>query len=224
MRRAWKGSSMLTRSLALVSVIALVPAAAVIAAPSRMTVRPWSRVITPAFKKCAAWPGGTGLVVDGDFHQVADPGSHYSEYYTGDHFAPGWRVGRGSIDFSGSTGWGPAVPNNACTIDLDGINPGSINARAFTTTPSSAYTVTFLMSGNGYCGQHVLTMEVEAAGQSQQFTWNTASGNDAEHGVYSMETWGFSATSTSTKLEFRSLDSRKSGCGVIVGAISVTAT
>jgi len=172
--------------------------------------------------KCQASPSGSGLLYDGDFQLMPDIGSHYSEYFRGEPFAPGWHVAKGSVDFNGSTGWGPAAPNNACTIDLDGINPGGLRSRAFPTTPDSAYTVTFSMSGNGDCAPQNKVVEVEAAGQSAQFTWDIANGNTAQNGDWGTQTWGFTATSTSTNLALISRDPRNAACGVVVGTISVT--
>ena len=107
-------------------------------------------------------------------------------------------------------------------FDLDGINPGGLRSRAFPTTPDSAYTVTFSMSGNGDCAPQNKVVEVEAAGQSAQFTWDIANGNTAQNGDWGTQTWGFTATSTSTNLALISRDPRNAACGVVVGTISVT--
>jgi len=65
-------------------------------------------------------------------------------------------------------------------------------------------------------------MQVSAAGQAQQFTWNTASGNSANNGVFQTQTWSFAANGPTATLQFTSLDPKKSGCGPVVAAISVT--
>ena len=109
-----------------------------------------------------------------------------------------------------------------CSVDLDGIAVGAIKHNAFATTPSAAYTVSFLLSGDATCAPTVKTMEVKAAGQSQTFTWDISKGNDAQHGVFQAETWSFTAASLSTALEFASLDRRGSGCGAVIAAIAVT--
>jgi len=67
-------------------------------------------------------------------------------------------------------------------------------------------------------------MLIEAAGQSEQLTWDTSSGHDAQNGDFEQETWSFTATGSRTGLKFESLDPkpRRAVCGPVIGAISVT--
>lgn len=197
------------------SVLMLVLAGSVAAAPFTNVV-PAAR----AKSKCASSPNGTGLLFDGDFHLRTDPGKNYDEYPKTARMAPGWRVRKGTVDLVGSTRW--PMPYHLCIVDLDGNTPGGIKSRELATTPSSNYTVAFQMSGNGDCGSKIETMELQVAGQEQQFTWNTANNNDAQHGVYQFEQWSFAATASTTKLVFLSLDTPPSGCGPIVAGIAVT--
>ena len=88
--------------------------------------------------------------------------------------------------------------------------------------PNAAYTVSFLLSGDNQCPPTIKTVQVEAAGQSQTFTWDVSNGNDAEHGVFGAETFAFTGSSATTTLQFSSLRSKRSGCGPVVAAISVT--
>jgi choice-of-anchor C domain-containing protein len=209
----------MTRYIAGLLVVCLATGAA---APQRQGVH--GRVPGPdghKLPKCQASPSGSGLLYDGDFQLMPDIGAHYSEYFAGEPFAPEWRVTRGSIDFNGSTGWGPAAPNNACTVDLDGINPGAIKSKSFATLPSATYTVTFLFSGNGGAPPQIKTLDVEAAGQSARFTWDQSAG-DAEHGNWTTQTWSFTATSSKTSVTFVSRDPQDDARGPIVGDISVT--
>jgi hypothetical protein len=113
-----------------------------------------------------------------------------------------------------------------CSVDLDGQedrNPvGGIRASAFPTKAGTQYALTFLLSGNGHCPPTIKAMKVEAAGQFQEYTWNTASGNDAQDGDFAQQTWQFTASNPVTRLTFQSLDPKGSGCGAVVAAISVT--
>lgn len=72
----------------------------------------------------------------------------------------------------------------------------------------------------------VKEMAVKAAGQSGTFTWNTASGNDAQNGDWQQDAWSFTADGPTAKVEFESLDPNKGKalCGPVVAAISVTQT
>jgi hypothetical protein len=190
------------------------------ASRSQPNARLASETTSPDSQLCPRWPSGSGVLRDGDFHRAPDFGRGYQRYWAGQGFAKGWRVTKRTVDLSGSIVW-PA-PNGVCKVDLDGDTVGAIEHAPFTTTPSSSYTVTFLFSGNGDGPPTTKTMKVEAAGQSEILTWNTSNGNDAQHGVYSAETWAFSATSARTILRFTSLDPKNPGYGPVVAAISVT--
>src|ERR1700723_4676692 len=41
---------------------------------------------------CPALPGGTGILVDGDFSEATDPGNQFIEPHKGQVFAPEWDV------------------------------------------------------------------------------------------------------------------------------------
>jgi Protein of unknown function (DUF642) len=174
---------------------------------------------------CPTSPNGSGLLEDGDFSQARYPGPNWIVFGKGQKFAPRWKVAKETVDFVGGYF---LTPNGVCSVDLDGdaTNPmgsiGSIAHSPFATVSGLAYTATFLFSGNGFNAPTVKTMVVSAAGQSQQFTWDTSSGNDAEHGVFQIESWSFTAVGPTTKLKFTSLDPKKSCCGPVVAAISVT--
>jgi len=186
----------------------------------RLQVR--SHVITPPrVQHCAAWPSGSGILSDGDFHgAVLPPNETYTEYSAGQIFAPSWRVKKRTIDVVAPGDFNP--PNGVCSIDLDGKSVGAIEHRPISTTPSVLYTVSFLFSGNGSCGPEIKTMVVQAAGQSETLTWNLASQGNAHDGNFLQETWSFTATSLRTRLAFISKDASGPGCGPVVAAISVT--
>jgi hypothetical protein len=72
-------------------------------------------------------------------------------------------------------------------------------------------------------------MRAEAAGQSEKLTRNTAGGNDARNGDWTIETLPFTAKEARTKLEFDSLDPKvkplnRAHCGPVVAAVAVTQT
>ena len=175
---------------------------------------------------CPPYSGGSGVLPDGDFSQAVQPGPSQNGdavFFKGQIFAPSWVVRADSIDFVSSTYWNVG---GVCSVDLDGQqdpNPvGGIRSSGFTTRRGKPYIVTFTLSGNGYCPPTVKTMKIEAAGQFMEYTWNISSGNDAQDGHYTQETWQFTATHPVTRLAFVSLDPTGSGCGAVVAAISVT--
>jgi Protein of unknown function (DUF642) len=160
-------------------------------------------------------------VTDGDFSGAPDPGGGLPTFGHGSVFAPDWVVTKRTIDLYGSTAW----PNldGLCSVDLDGTpGRGGIKHAAFTTTPGTAYNVTFVFSGNGACGPTVKTMKIKATGgQTTQLTWDISNGNDAQHDIFTQPTWQFSAKNSATTLSFTSLDTGHGNCGPVVTAISV---
>lgn len=178
-----------------------------------------SRPFTP-LADCPAAQGSSGILTDGDFSQAADPGNQNLVVSKGQVFAPSWQVTQHTLDFLGSTYWNM---DGLCSVDLDGyLAVGGIGHSGFATTTGAAYTVAFLLSGNPDCSPTVKTMKVVAAGQFTTFTWDVSNGNDVRHGKFATETWGFTAAGPITVLKFASLDPRRSGCGAVVAAISVT--
>ena len=175
---------------------------------------------------CPAWPGGSGLLADGDFSGAPYPGSSWVTLRKGERIGPHWKVVRNTIDFVGGYF---ATPDGVCSIDLDGDfrlgSSGGIAHASFPTLSGTSYTVTFLFSGNGFTGAGdkgpIKTMRVSAAGQTATFTWNVSSGNDAQNGDFAAESWTFMASSDATRLTFRSLDPKRSCCGPVIAAVAV---
>jgi hypothetical protein len=181
-----------------------------------------ANLMREARAKCPAWPAGSGLLLDGDFHESPDPADAYVEGGKGERLSPGWRVSKGNVDLVGSTFW--PSPDDICKMDLDGLEPGGIKSRRFPTSPSSVYTLTFLLSGNSDCAPRIKTLVVTAAGQAQSYSWDVAGGNDAQHGIYKSQSWNFTANASVTRVFFTSEDPkrRSPGCGPVVAAVSVT--
>jgi hypothetical protein len=221
----------MSRFIALSGALVILGVSAGNSAASSSAIRPQVGLHHPSLfgkARCPAWPGGTGLLRDGDFSSAIDPGT-YNYWYRGEPFARGWRVTKRSIALvDGQTYW--QAPNGVCSVDLDGNSWAGAIHTTVATTPSTGYTMTFEFSGNGDCGweQPVRTMKVQAAGQSETLTWDTSNGNDSHHGVWLSEPFNFTATSTKTRIDFVSLDPKikplnKPHCGPVVAAVSVTA-
>lgn len=160
--------------------------------------------MTPSNTCPAAGPGyNGGLTPDGDFNGAPLPGS-VATYTNGNPIpSTNWNVTLRTIDLVGLTYWSnPGV----CTVDLDGSPGAGEIAETFPTTPNMGYHVQFIMSGNGGAPPVIKRMSVTAAGQSYNFTWNTAGNNDAQHGVYQTKYWKFRARAATTTIRFRSLD------------------
>jgi hypothetical protein len=161
----------------------------------------------------------SGILVDGDFSQTTDPGGTFVTYAKGSTFAPAWQVKKHTVDLVGSTYWNM---DGLCSVDLDGQSAvGGIAHAGFPTRRGAAYTVRFLLSGNGFCSPTVKTMKVRAGNQSTTLTWDTSNENDIQHGSVAEESWEFRARGPMTDLSLTSLDPRRSGCGPVVAALSI---
>jgi hypothetical protein len=227
----------MTRNLVVVIASVLVgcsatPATQSAFSPVQHVALPQSRTVAPEQLFCPAWPGGSGLLADGDFSKAPDP-TVTQGLGVGTKFAPDWIVRERTIDFYGpGDAW--KVPNNVCVVDLDGsgaMGAGAIAHSPVETKIGKTYTLGFLFSGNKHCahfqhGPPIKTMLVEAAGLratlGQIFYWNTANGHDAEHGVFEPRRWTFKAANRRTEFYFKSLDRPiTTNCGPVVAAISL---
>jgi Protein of unknown function (DUF642) len=217
------------RVLAIGSSLAVVVSLALGSAPDPSSANPRAaHVARPmSSQNCPAYPGGTGLLTDGDFSEAPDPGDSWPTFNKRQVFAPHWRVAKRNIDFYGTLGWGYNA--GLCSVDLDGWNAGGIEHRGVPTTQGAHYSLTFLFSGSSVPGcrsvsPQVKTVVVSAASQSQTFTWDTANGNTVENDLWAMESFTFVAQASRTTVKLKSTDAKDSNCGPVVAAIAVTQT
>jgi Protein of unknown function (DUF642) len=167
---------------------------------------------------CPRYAEGTGILGDGDFHKAIDP-SGYVTPNKGRSFAPSWKVTVLNVDFAGTTFWNF---DHLCSVDLDGESSvGGIEHHRFPTQKGATYMLSFLMSGNSFCGAIVKKMKVTVGNQNALYKWNVSNGHDVEDGVVAPRHLKFTAASSTTTLAFTSLDRAGSGCGPVIGAVSV---
>src|SRR5271157_4185829 len=162
--------------------------------------------------------GGTGanLLVNGSFEQ---PGGNDILSATGSTIT-GWTVVAGTnVDYIHTYF---TCSDGAFCLDLDGTPGAGGIAQTFATTPGTAYTVTFDMAGNPAAGPTVKQMRVQAAGQSASFSFDIT-GHSANSMGWTTKTWTFTANSSSTTLEFDSLDGPNSNYGPALDNVRVTA-
>lgn len=109
---------------------------------------------------CPRYAKGTGILADGDFHESPDPGGGYLTFSKGQRLAPNWKVTKLNVDLTGATFWNVA---HLCSVDLDGESAvGGIEHHGFATQSGAKYLLSFVMSGNDYCGPTVKKMKVTA--------------------------------------------------------------
>jgi Protein of unknown function (DUF642) len=173
----------------------------------------------PNSASCPRYRKGSGILADGDFHRAPDPGGGYFTFNKGQKLAPDWKVTQLDVNLSGTTFWNF---DHLCSVDLDGESAvGGIEHRPFPTQNGAAYTLTFLLSGNDYCGPTIKKMKVSVGNKSVVFKWNDSNGHSVENGKFAGRRLNFNAVSASTTLKFTSLDTAGSGCGPVIGAIAV---
>lgn len=115
---------------------------------------------------------------------------------------PCWTVTSGSVDYVGTL-W-PAS-DGANSLDMAGASGGTI-AQTIATTAGSQYTVSFDLAANPSGGTQIKTLQVSAAGQSQNYTVNPSVNPASSTGWLRGRTFTFTANSASTILQFASLD------------------
>jgi choice-of-anchor C domain-containing protein len=117
-----------------------------------------------------------------------------------------WTVTSGNIDYKNQE-W--QASDGVFSLDLSGLNPGSI-AQTFVTTSGSQYLVSFDLAGNPDEDPMVKTLRLSAGGSSQDFTFDIT-GKTRENLGWSPQTFSFVASGDSTTLSFASLDNTAYG-------------
>jgi choice-of-anchor C domain-containing protein len=175
----------------------------------------------------ASTPAKANLLVNGSFETGPNPGS-FTNLASGSTAVTGWTVSFGNIDYIGSL-W--VASDGSRSLDLEGsagtcsLNPpncpGGI-AQSFSTVAGQQYMVTFDMAGNLLNIPIIKTLTVSAAGQSQNFSFNTT-GHTTSNMGWANDSWTFTATGSTTTLEFDTADSPATGWGPALDNVSVTA-
>jgi choice-of-anchor C domain-containing protein len=162
-------------------------------------------------------PVSTGnLIENGDFVPT-DNICDVMTLDTGSTAMPGWTVTAGSVDDIRPTYW--QSPDGGFTVQLNGTDAGTL-AQTIATTVGVQYDVSFELAGNpGDPTTEIHSLEVAAAGQSQDYSFDSTGYTRTIMG-WQAETFVFTANSTSTTLQFTSLD--QGGWGAAIGEVSVT--
>jgi choice-of-anchor C domain-containing protein len=133
-------------------------------------------------------------------------GNGFETLSAGDTSITGWVVGGAGVDLIGSY-WVPA--NGTYSLDMSALNAGSI-AQTFDTIAGDGYDVTFDLAANTAGGNVVKQLMVSAAGATGFYAFASAGDNNTNMG-WTLETFFFVATGTSTTLTFTSLENNPYG-------------
>ncbi len=128
----------------------------------------------------------------------------------------GWTVTQGSVEILHSS----FIPSysGGRAIDMDGSAPGAI-AQTLSTVVGNTYTVRFMMSANAG-GNASRSLELSVGGVTSNYTINTSAGHSVSNPDWVEQSYTFTATGTSTVLQFRSLSASGSS-GAILADVAV---
>jgi choice-of-anchor C domain-containing protein len=168
------------------------------------------------------------LIVNGSFEEGPAVRT-FLNLPAGDTSLPGWVVTGEGVDYVAGEYW--VSSRSARAIDLDGSarsrkTPPYVQggiAQTFPTVVGTRYRVTFDLAGNPNQLPRVKPLRVSAAGETADFTFD-GTGKTARDMGWTPTSWAFTATGTSTTLEFRSLTvSPQTGYGAAIDNVVVIA-
>jgi len=156
------------------------------------------------------------LLVNGSFEEGPDV-DKWLPVNEGSKDIKGWVVTRGQIDIVGS--YWAAADGKRC-IDLHG-SPGLGGIKqSFATKKGQKYRVTFAFAGNPEGTNKIKKMGVSAAGQKEEFTFDTTDKKKDDMG-WETKKWEFKANDKETTLEFYTLMTDDTSCGPALDNVSV---
>ncbi|MCG3137372.1 MAG: hypothetical protein HJJLKODD_01216 [Phycisphaerae bacterium] len=141
------------------------------------------------------------LVFNGSFETGPEPGS-YTPYNPGSAYIPGWVVTRGQIDYVGTD---LVASEGLRCIDLDGTPGNGGIAQTIATVPGATYTLFFNLGGNTNGGPTIKKLQVAAAGQTQDYSFDIT-GHSATDPGWITQAFEFVAAGEAATIEFYSLD------------------
>jgi len=145
-----------------------------------------------------AW--GLSIVENGGFEEGSLGTGNWTDLFAGYGNLDGWQVLR-FVQCINDVYSDPAEGRRF--MDMNGSDVGAI-AQMLVTEPGRRYRVTFQMAGLATGNLGLKTLRVSAAGESEDFTFDTT-GHSARDMGWEAKTWEFVAQDTSTMLKFESL-------------------
>jgi choice-of-anchor C domain-containing protein len=156
------------------------------------------------------------LAGDGGFESPVVAGG-FQTFPAGSTLGGAWHVDSGSADVV-HTSLAPFKGKQS--LDLDGNAPGAIS-QVVSTSAGKDYKIAFKLAGNPLCAPVVKTVSVRWNGSEVgQFTFDTTGKTAQNMGYVGKKAIGH-ATSSSSTLQFASLDA-SSSCGPELDAVKVT--
>ena len=180
----------------------------------------WRRVAGAVIVAAIAPTADASVIINGSFEDGPAIGpANFLEISPGATDIVGWVVTRAEIDYLNSDFW--QTPDGDRSLDLDGTPGFGGIAQSFATQIGIDYLVEFDMASNPDGAPTIKEMRVEAASQSQDFTYDSTGRSRLDMGWVRRE-WTFTAVDTTTTLEFYSLDTVNGRFGPALDNVSVT--
>ncbi len=151
------------------------------------------------------------IAFDGLFREGTVAGAS-TNYTTGQSFG-GWTVTSGNVDLIGTAF--QSSPLGGRSVDLNGTNSAGAISQTLTTEVGKTYQVIYSFGGNFGAGDATKDVRVVAGGTSQDFALTAPTGWSSTNMLWSNRVMTFTANSTSTALNFISLDGANSNGPVI---------
>lgn len=145
---------------------------------------------------------GADMIVNGGFETGPTMPTGTMEMGLGSTAISGWTVSSGTVDYYNSTFWECADGDRS--VGLNGDQPGAIS-QSFATSAGNVYSVSFWMAGEPFTTPVIKHLRVSAAGQSADYSFDSAPSWHWAMG-WQHHTFNFAATSSSTAIQFQSLD------------------
>jgi choice-of-anchor C domain-containing protein len=133
----------------------------------------------------------------------------------------GWTVTSGQVDWINGF-W--TAQDGTKSLDLNGLEPGAV-AQTLTTEVNGTYAVQFYLAGNPDCGVGDKALTVSATGAApQSYTFTNTDATTHDNMGWTVETYTFVASATSTVLSFTADPANPSFCGPALDAVSLAET
>jgi choice-of-anchor C domain-containing protein len=150
-----------------------------------------------------AAPARAEMITNGGFESgPTPPPGVFVTVATGSTDITGWTVTHAPVNVVSDGYWQPVEGH--CSLGLNATSAGGGVAQTLTTQPGATYQVRFQLSGEPFTTPALKTLRVSAAGQQQDYTFDTSTNWHWAMGWLPC-TWNFVAGTSSTTLELLSL-------------------
>jgi choice-of-anchor C domain-containing protein len=158
-------------------------------------------------------------ILNGGFEDNTCSNNAWCTYYGGE-FCPSWSC-TGSVDIHHNFLEQLYCYEGQFCVDVSGVNVGSAS-QTVSTVVGHSYTLSWYQSGNKNCDPVVKSMSVYATGNNAQTYYFDTTGITSLNMRWTLTSYSFVATQTSTTVTFTS--NTYTSCGVVIDSVSLADT